>query len=192
METFAIRFKNSEIANKFKEVYDTYKQCNAESDEKSPVAPAADADADAAPAADADKKDDSTDAAPAADATDADDSDDKAAGFALWKDIFDSKNDVEVLSDEDLKEIFDTFDADKTDSIDRKELAVLIETAITSAFKKNGLDAELESITESMGEVVAALSESALKTLDDNKDGSLSWEEVKGMDIMKLIFATGE
>mmetsp|Transcript_16181 Transcript_16181/g.17966 ORF Transcript_16181/g.17966 Transcript_16181/m.17966 type:complete len:208 (-) Transcript_16181:236-859(-) len=170
VQTFAIRFKNSDVAAEFNKQYDAARANNA-----NPQAAAAPAAAAAAPAAAA--------AAPAEAKEEV-----AAVGTSVWVDIIGARA-FEPLTEADLKKLWATFDQDGSNFIDAAELGKLMDGLLAAICKI--LDAPLTE--EVMAQVTAGLPAavaSTLKTLDKNQDGKLSWEEFIGIKEVQLALGT--
>lgn len=87
-----------------------------------------------------------------------------------------------ILSKEDLKIIFEKYDTNKDNSLDKKEVLLLVEDVYKHMSKKETLSKdELKVIEKSVEELMT------LK--DTNKDGTLQWDEfstyIEGKNFME-------
>jgi Ran-binding protein 1 len=165
-ESFAIKFKSAEIAAAFKAKHDFARQVN---DGKATYE--ADAKANDEPVGDDAKADDSA-ATTAAAATET---------ANPWVKILDGVA-YERLTQEQLKSLWDTFDADSSGFIDAAELSNLISGLFKAMVDKLDNSGEL---MDALQQVVPSISAAALKDLDKNDDGKISWEEFQAMDDIK-------
>lgn len=170
-ETFAIRFKNEEIAKAFKDEHDKARAANK--------ATAAAAEGGAAPAAAAD-----ADAKPEAKAEEAEAKEEADSGTNLWIEIL-NKNKFDPLSEEDMKKLWTEFDKDESGAIEASELESLMQKLLDAISKH--LDAPLPAkICEELQGKLPELVKEALGALDKNHDGKITWDEFVSLNTIKV------
>jgi Ran-binding protein 1 len=190
-ETFGIKFKTPEIANEFKAKWDECRKINAgviSKDGKLPVAAASTAATTSATAAagtaSKDGKDDKsvdalTKAVGAASISD--------AGQSTWDKIL-AERKFAPLTEENIRKLWSTFDTNNDNKIDSSELTNLLSSLLKAVLKTLSVPITAD-VQSKMDAELPSLVAKALQRLDTNKDGTVSWEEFKAINEVKMISA---
>jgi len=158
VQTFAIKFKNPEVANAYKEQWDKAKTENQKLTSGGPAASASSA----APSS----------AAPA------------AASSNPWHQIL-KEGKFSKLSEEDISSLWKKYDKDGSKFIDASELSNLL-SDLMDAVTKTLNPAASDEVRQKLHDAVPQLTAQAMKTLDKNADSKLSYDEFKKVDSVNM------
>lgn len=168
-ESMAIRFKDAETANLFKSNFDMAKMGKFEEllaalslgkDEK--------------------KEDEKENEAEVAET----EAQQHEKDVALWSKVMKETQSAR-MSEETLKELWSTFDKDKSGYIDSGELKELFD-ALVEAFANQLGDAMSADTAKTLKAVVPGLAKANMVKLDKNKDNKVSWEEFLALEDVAL------
>lgn len=187
-ETFGIKFKTAEVAQEFKKKWDESRKTNeAAISNKGKAGAATSAAAPAAAAAGA--KDAKADPAVDALATAVGGvkiADAKAADQEnLWGKII-SERKFAPLTEDDIKKLWSSFDTNNDNKIDFTELKNLLAALLRAVLKQLQVPIT-EEVAKKMEAGLPDLVTKALTRLDTNKDGSISYDEFKAINEVKMV-----
>lgn len=160
MQTFAIRFKNAEVANTFKSHFDMCRDGKFE-------------DLLAALSLETEKENEKQTT----------EEKDNAKDVDIWNKVLSNKD--AKLSEDSLKSLWDEFDKDKSGFIDLEELEKLFSSLVDSFVSKLG-NAAVPTQVKALRAHIPVLAKANLAKLDTNNDKKISWDEFLKLEDVAL------
>jgi Ran-binding protein 1 len=185
--TFAIKFKDSNIAQSYKKQYDECRDIMKQISEGSYTIPE-----NLGQTSDEGKAEGKAEAKAEAKAEDAAAATEAATQQAetenIWLKLVNDHNYSNKMSNEDLKKVFANYDADNNGFIDGKELEKLCVDVLKAMCASVELDESSEFYVQMSAEV-PLMSQRILANLDENADNKLSFEEFTKLKEINALLA---
>jgi Ran-binding protein 1 len=186
-DTFGIKFKTSEVANEFKTKWDEARELNATT--LKAIGKDDSASSDTASSSTSSSGSSSSSSSTSSSSSDSKKDSKSAADTSktdqlVWHKIIQDRK-FKPLTKENLKALWAQFDKDGSSSIDATELKTLFKSLFDTINKDYLHSASSAEVTAAVEAELPGLVQKALKQLDKNNDGKLSFDEFASLNEVK-------